>query len=95
MESFLIKGGVPLHGEVTISGSKNAALPIMAAALLTGEPCVMPLFNRLIKLPVASPNQCSPARPNFRYNHPGSIPWYSPLWILNGRAHPFNKGSPA
>jgi UDP-N-acetylglucosamine 1-carboxyvinyltransferase len=41
MESFLIKGGVPLHGEVTISGSKNAALPIMAAALLTGEPCVI------------------------------------------------------
>jgi UDP-N-acetylglucosamine 1-carboxyvinyltransferase len=41
MESFLIKGGVPLHGEVEISGSKNAALPIMAAALLTGEPCVI------------------------------------------------------
>jgi UDP-N-acetylglucosamine 1-carboxyvinyltransferase len=41
MESFLIKGGVPLHGEVEISGSKNAALPIMAAALLTSEPCVI------------------------------------------------------
>ncbi|MGH7988938.1 MAG: UDP-N-acetylglucosamine 1-carboxyvinyltransferase [Limisphaerales bacterium] len=41
MESFLIKGGVPLHGEVTISGSKNAALPIMAATLLTNEPCVI------------------------------------------------------
>jgi UDP-N-acetylglucosamine 1-carboxyvinyltransferase len=41
MESFLIKGGVPLHGEVEISGSKNAALPIMAATLLTREPCVI------------------------------------------------------
>ncbi|HVU26136.1 MAG TPA: UDP-N-acetylglucosamine 1-carboxyvinyltransferase [Verrucomicrobiae bacterium] len=41
MESFLIKGGVPLHGEVTISGSKNAALPVMAATLLTDEPCVI------------------------------------------------------
>jgi len=41
MESFLIKGGVPLCGEVAISGSKNAALPIMAAALLTREPCVV------------------------------------------------------
>jgi UDP-N-acetylglucosamine 1-carboxyvinyltransferase len=41
MESLVIKGGVPLHGEVTISGSKNAALPIMAAALLTDEPCVI------------------------------------------------------
>src|SRR3974390_1808951 len=41
MESFLIKGGVPLRGTVEISGSKNAALPIMAAALLTDETCVI------------------------------------------------------
>src|ERR1700722_11763146 len=41
MESFLIKGGLPLQGEVTISGSKNAALPIMAATLLTDEPCIV------------------------------------------------------
>src|SRR5580698_323841 len=41
MDSLLIKGGVPLHGEVTVSGSKNAALPIMAATLLTSEPCVI------------------------------------------------------
>ena len=39
MDSLLIKGGVPLHGEVTISGAKNAVLPIMAATLLTAEPC--------------------------------------------------------
>ena len=32
---------MPLHGEVTISGAKNAVLPIMAATLLTGEPCVI------------------------------------------------------
>jgi UDP-N-acetylglucosamine 1-carboxyvinyltransferase len=41
MDSFLIKGGLPLHGEVTISGAKNATLPIMAATLLTEEPCVI------------------------------------------------------
>jgi UDP-N-acetylglucosamine 1-carboxyvinyltransferase len=41
MDSFLIKGSVPLRGEVTISGAKNAVLPIMAAALLTGEPCLI------------------------------------------------------
>lgn len=41
MDSFLIKGGVPLHGAVDISGSKNAALPILAATLLTEEPCVL------------------------------------------------------
>jgi UDP-N-acetylglucosamine 1-carboxyvinyltransferase len=41
MESLLIKGGAPLRGEVAISGSKNAVLPIMAATLLTSEPCVI------------------------------------------------------
>lgn len=41
MDSLLIKGGVPLHGEVRISGAKNAVLPIMAAALLTSEPCII------------------------------------------------------
>jgi UDP-N-acetylglucosamine 1-carboxyvinyltransferase len=41
MDSLLIKGGVPLRGEVTISGAKNAVLPIMAATLLTREPCVI------------------------------------------------------
>jgi UDP-N-acetylglucosamine 1-carboxyvinyltransferase len=34
---FIVKGNRPLHGEVTVSGSKNAALPIMAASLLTDE----------------------------------------------------------
>ncbi len=41
MDSLLIKGGVPLHGEVEISGAKNAVLPIMAATLLTAETCVI------------------------------------------------------
>jgi UDP-N-acetylglucosamine 1-carboxyvinyltransferase len=41
MDSLLIKGSVPLNGEVTISGAKNAVLPIMAATLLTSEPCVI------------------------------------------------------
>jgi UDP-N-acetylglucosamine 1-carboxyvinyltransferase len=34
MEKLIIEGGVPLHGEVKISGAKNAALPLMAATLL-------------------------------------------------------------
>lgn len=41
MWKYLIKGGVPLKGEVKVSGSKNAALPIMCAALLTKEKCVL------------------------------------------------------
>lgn len=37
MEKLIVHGGYPLHGSVTISGSKNAALPILAATLLTDE----------------------------------------------------------
>ena len=35
MDKLLIQGGVPLTGEVRVSGAKNAALPIICAALLT------------------------------------------------------------
>ena len=38
MDRFLIEGGRRLEGSVRISGAKNAALPAMAAALLTSEP---------------------------------------------------------
>jgi UDP-N-acetylglucosamine 1-carboxyvinyltransferase len=38
-EAFRVEGGVPLRGEVHVSGSKNAALKLLAAATLTGERC--------------------------------------------------------
>ena len=38
MDKILISGNGPLEGEVTVAGAKNAALPIIAAALLTAEP---------------------------------------------------------
>jgi len=38
MDKLLITGGVPLNGEIRISGAKNAALPILAATLLAEEP---------------------------------------------------------
>ncbi|MCL5960300.1 MAG: hypothetical protein M1358_13490, partial [Chloroflexi bacterium] len=38
---FAIEGGFPLSGSIRISGSKNATLPLMAACLLTSEPCVL------------------------------------------------------
>jgi len=41
MDKFLIEGGRPLEGRITISGAKNAALPAMAAALLTDQPMVL------------------------------------------------------
>ena len=41
MEKFLIEGGVPLRGEVTPAGNKNAALPMLAATLLSEEPVIL------------------------------------------------------
>ena len=38
MDKLMITGGVPLSGDVRISGAKNAALPILAATLLADEP---------------------------------------------------------
>ena len=38
MDQFIVRGGVPLQGEITVSGSKNSALPALAACLLTEEP---------------------------------------------------------
>src|ERR1700738_4425668 len=41
MDKIIIRGGYPLAGSVKISGSKNSALPILAATLLTKERCVI------------------------------------------------------
>jgi len=41
MEKFIITGGIPIKGEMTPSGNKNAALPLLAACLLTTEPVIL------------------------------------------------------
>jgi UDP-N-acetylglucosamine 1-carboxyvinyltransferase len=41
MDKFIIEGGVPLRGEVTPSGNKNAALPLLAASILSSDPLVL------------------------------------------------------
>ena len=47
MDKLLIRGGRPLHGEVPISGAKNAALPELCAALLTADPVTLVNTPRL------------------------------------------------
>jgi UDP-N-acetylglucosamine 1-carboxyvinyltransferase len=47
MEKFVINGGVPLSGEVTVAGNKNAALPILAACLLTEEELLLHRVPRI------------------------------------------------
>ena len=41
MDKLIINGGIPLQGEISISGAKNAALPILAATLLADEPVII------------------------------------------------------
>jgi UDP-N-acetylglucosamine 1-carboxyvinyltransferase len=47
MDKMMIHGGAPLRGSVSLSGSKNAALPIMMASLLTAEPLKLTNVPRL------------------------------------------------
>jgi UDP-N-acetylglucosamine 1-carboxyvinyltransferase len=47
MEKFVIQGGVPLSGEVAVAGNKNAALPILAACLLTEEEVLLHRVPRI------------------------------------------------
>lgn len=41
MDKLIITGGIPLNGEIRVSGAKNAALPILAATLLADEPVMV------------------------------------------------------
>ena len=41
MDKILVHGGHPLSGSIKVSGSKNSSLPILAATLLTREPCIV------------------------------------------------------
>jgi UDP-N-acetylglucosamine 1-carboxyvinyltransferase len=47
MEKFVIEGGVPLRGDVEVAGNKNAALPIIAACLLTEEEVLLDRVPRI------------------------------------------------
>ncbi len=47
MEKFVIQGGAPLSGELTVAGNKNAALPILAASLLTEEELLLHRVPRI------------------------------------------------
>jgi len=47
MDKFVIKGGAALQGEIPTGGSKNSALPALAAALLTNEPVVLHRIPRV------------------------------------------------
>ncbi|MGE5407694.1 MAG: UDP-N-acetylglucosamine 1-carboxyvinyltransferase [Syntrophothermus sp.] len=47
MEKFVIEGGAPLAGELTVAGNKNAALPILAACLLTEEDLLLHRVPRI------------------------------------------------
>ena len=72
MTKYVINGGKPLNGEVTISGAKNAAVAIIPAALLVDGPYLEAerdltlqyrgsANQRLLRLPDALPEELRPA----------------------------------
>lgn len=50
MDKFVIDGGKPLKGEVSVSGSKNAALPILCASILADGPCTFRNIPKLVDI---------------------------------------------
>ncbi|MDD4357871.1 MAG: UDP-N-acetylglucosamine 1-carboxyvinyltransferase [Smithellaceae bacterium] len=50
MDKIVVRGGKSLHGNVTISGAKNAALPVLTAALLTEETCTFSNIPDLVDI---------------------------------------------
>ncbi len=52
MYKYAIKGGHPIHGEIKISGSKNAALPLMVASILTDEDVILHNVPSLLDIDV-------------------------------------------
>ena len=82
MDKFVVSGGATLDGEVPISGAKNAALPILAASLLSPEP--LQLANlpdlrdvhtmlRLLKILGARVNGSAPGRTSVSLEEPESL----------------------
>jgi UDP-N-acetylglucosamine 1-carboxyvinyltransferase len=53
MDKIIIRGGRPLHGEIEVSGAKNAALPFLFAALLTDEECRFTNMPRVVDIRTA------------------------------------------
>src|SRR5262245_3419505 len=47
LDKLVVEGGKPLKGEVSVSGSKNSALPILAATILAEGPCDLGAVPRL------------------------------------------------
>ena len=75
MDKIVIRGGLPLSGTIPIAGAKNAALPLMAASLLTDEPVVLGNLPDLADIAsmrqlleqhgvVATPRRAAPGMPS-------------------------------
>ncbi len=53
MDKIVVRGGVPLRGEIAVSGSKNAALPLLFASLLTEDECRLGQVPQLVDIRTA------------------------------------------
>ena len=53
MDKIIVQGGIPLHGTVSVSGAKNAALPLLFASLLTQDECTLRHIPRLVDIQTA------------------------------------------
>jgi len=88
MDNFVIDGGKAVKGKISISGSKNAALPILAATMLTGEKCeisnipdlmdIKSTFNLLNYMG----KSCSFSGHIFSVSEPGALKHHAPYDLV-------------
>ena len=62
MDKIVISGGIPLCGEVQVSGAKNSALPILASTILGGGECVISNLPRVVDVVTMENSSASWAR---------------------------------
>jgi len=93
---LLIEGGVPLKGKVAVSAAKNAALPALAASLLTAEPLTLPKQigggGGTSFVPVFDWITAAELRPDLMLYFtdaegyfPATAPDYPVIWLVKGR----------
>ena len=86
MDKIRIRGGQALRGSIAISGAKNAALPLMAASLLTDEPLTLANLPHLADISTLA-NLLTPARRRIAIDWPGERRPHRPRALAHGGAH--------
>ena len=89
METFIIRGGKKLHGEIDVRGAKNSVGNLMMATLLTKDPCVLQNVPDNKETAIAI-ELCEQIGSIIRWTAPGTLSVHTPV-IRNNRVHGLSR----